>query len=77
MFRDRLLTRAVQYRDRKGAAEQASRKCINYRRRPRGRRSQNLSVFRLIHDLPSDLFAVVVGVAEHNLRRFGAFVIKL
>jgi hypothetical protein len=28
MFRDRLLTRAVQYRDRKGAAEQASRKCI-------------------------------------------------
>jgi hypothetical protein len=30
MFRDRLLTRAVQYRDRKGAAEQASRKCIRH-----------------------------------------------
>jgi hypothetical protein len=47
------------------------------RRRPQGRRSQNLSVFMLIHDLPSDLFAVVVGVAEHDLGSFGAFVIKL
>jgi hypothetical protein len=38
---------------------------------------QNLSILIPIHDLPCDLFAVVVGVAEHDLGRFGAFVIKL
>ena len=35
---------------------------------------QNLSILFPIHDLPRDLFAVVVGVAEHDLGRFGAFV---
>jgi hypothetical protein len=38
---------------------------------------QNLSILVPIHDLPRDLFAVLAGVAEHDLGRFGAFVIKL
>src|SRR5574341_682536 len=44
-----------------------------------GRKSQEIpgSAFRLVQNFSRDLFAMIVRVAEHNLRSFRALVIKL
>src|SRR5262245_41767888 len=55
MFRNRLLTVAVQYRDRKGAAEQASRKRFNQASAGWTTYSASFARSETTASLPSDL----------------------
>jgi hypothetical protein len=67
VFRNRLLTRAVQYRDREGAAEHASRNYIkalsllDFKKRTEPERNNLRSIYRIRGAIPRDNRVTSVG----------------